>query len=44
VARRINRSIWFAAALLLVASDGALAEPEQVNTIREAIARIRASW
>jgi hypothetical protein len=44
MARRINRSIWLAAALLLLASDGALAEPEQVNTIREAIARIGTCW
>ncbi|MEA3089299.1 MAG: hypothetical protein QOJ04_641 [Caballeronia sp.] len=44
MARRINQSIWFAAALLVLASDGARAEPEQVNTIQEAIARIGSCW
>ena len=40
----MNQSIWFAAALLLLTSDGALAEPEQVNTIREAFARLGTCW
>jgi hypothetical protein len=40
----MNQSIWFAATLLLLASDGALAEPEQVNTIREAFAKLGTCW
>jgi hypothetical protein len=44
VARRINQSIWFAPALLLLVSDGALGEPEQVNTIREVFAKLGTCW
>jgi hypothetical protein len=44
VARRMNQSIWCAAALLLLASDAALAEPEQVNTIREVFAKLGTCW
>ncbi|GAC1629139.1 MAG: hypothetical protein NVS4B4_11910 [Bradyrhizobium sp.] len=42
--RRMNQSIWCAAALLLLASDGALAEPERVNTIREVFAKLGTCW
>ena len=44
MARRRNQSVWFIAALLLVSSAGAQAEEGQVNTIREAIARIGSCW
>jgi len=44
VARRRNHFIWFAAALLLVSSAGAQAEPGQVNTIREAFQRLSSCW
>jgi hypothetical protein len=44
VARRRNQSIWFAPAFLLLASDGALAEPERVNTIREVFAKLGTCW
>jgi hypothetical protein len=40
----MNQSIWFAAALLLLAADGALAEPEQINNIREAFAKLGSCW
>jgi hypothetical protein len=40
----MNRSIWFAPALLLLVSDGALGEPEQVNTIREVFAKLGTCW
>jgi hypothetical protein len=40
----MNQSIWFAAALLLPASGGALAEPGQVNTIREVFAKLGSCW
>jgi len=40
----MNQSIWFAPALLLLASDGALGEPEQVNTIREVFAKLGTCW
>jgi len=36
--------IWFAAALLLVPSTSARAEPAQVNTISEIIAKLRTCW
>jgi hypothetical protein len=36
--------IWFAAVLLLLSSIPAEAEPAQVNTIREAFARLRECW
>jgi hypothetical protein len=39
----MSQSIWFAA-LLLLASGGALAEPEQVNTIREVFAKLGSCW
>jgi hypothetical protein len=45
VARRRNQPIWFAAAaLLLPLSAHAQAGPQQVNTIREAIAHIGSCW
>jgi hypothetical protein len=44
VARRRNQIVWFAAALLFVSSACAQAEEGQVNTIREAIARIGRCW
>jgi hypothetical protein len=44
VARRRNHFIWFGAALLLVSSAGAQAEPGQVNTIREAFQRLSSCW
>ncbi len=40
----MNQSIWCAAALLLLASDAALAELEQVNTIREVFAKLGTCW
>jgi hypothetical protein len=40
----MNQSIWFSAALLLLASDAALAELEQVNTIREVFAKLGTCW
>jgi hypothetical protein len=40
----MNQSIWFAPALLLLVSDGALGEPEQVNTIREVFAKLGTCW
>ncbi len=44
MARRRNPLVWIAAALLLVSSHLAQAQPEQVNTIREAIARFQSCW
>jgi hypothetical protein len=46
VARRRNRSIWFAAALLLWSSSPVRAQAgaEPVNTIREAYARFGLCW
>jgi len=44
VARCRNQLVWFVAALLLVSSACARAEERQVNTIREAIARIGSCW
>jgi hypothetical protein len=44
VARRRNQLIWFAAALLLLSSACAQAEPGQVNTIREAFERFWSCW
>jgi hypothetical protein len=44
VARRRNQSVWLVAALLLLPSACAQAEEGQVNTIREAIARIGSCW
>jgi hypothetical protein len=49
VARRRNQSFWLAAALLLLSSAGAgaepgLAEPGQVNTIKEAFERLGSCW
>ena len=44
MARRRNHVIWFAAALILVSSAGAQAEPGQVNTIREAFQRLSSCW
>jgi hypothetical protein len=43
VARRRNRLIWFAAALLL-SSACAQAEPAQVNTIRDVVAKLQTCW
>src|SRR3954462_5913002 len=40
-----HRFLWFAAALLLLDPAGAQAEqPDQVNTIREAFARLSSCW
>ena len=40
-----HRLLWFTAALLLLDSTGAQAEqPDQVNTIREAVARLSSCW
>jgi len=36
--------IWYAAALLVVCSTAAPAEPAQVNTIRDIFARLRTCW
>ena len=45
MARRHNKPIWFAAVLLLMPfSICARAEAQQVNTIREAIARLGSCW
>jgi hypothetical protein len=44
VERRRNPWIRFAAALLLASSIGAQAEPAQVNTIRDVVARLRTCW
>jgi hypothetical protein len=44
VARRRDHFIWFAAALALLSSAGAQAEPGQVNTIREAFQRFWSCW
>jgi hypothetical protein len=41
---RRSRLVWFAAALLVASSARAQAEPAQVNSIREAIARIGSCW
>ena len=43
MARPCSTFIWFAAALLL-SSSCAQAEPEQVNTIRDVIAKLRTCW
>jgi len=43
VARPCSTFIWFAAALLL-SSSCAQAEPGQVNTIRDVIAKLRTCW
>ena len=42
--RTRTRRIRYAAALLLVCSTSALAEPAQVNTLRDMIARLRTCW
>jgi hypothetical protein len=40
-----HRLLWFTAALLLLYPTGAQAEqPDQVNTIREAVARLSSCW
>jgi hypothetical protein len=44
VARRRDQLVWFAAALLCLASACAQGQEGQVNTIREAIARIGSCW
>lgn len=44
MARRRNQLVWFAAALLLVASACAQAEEQKVNTIRDVFARFRNCW
>jgi hypothetical protein len=44
VGRRRTQRIRYAAALLLVSSTFAQAEPEQVNTIRDVFARLRTCW
>ena len=44
MARRRNQLVWFVAALLLAPSACAQAQAGQVNTIREAIARIGSCW
>ena len=44
MARRRNQLVWFAAVLLLLSSVCAHAEPGQVNTIREVVARVRSCW
>ena len=43
MARPCSTFIWFAAALLL-SSSCAQAEPEQINTIRDVIAKLRTCW
>ena len=42
--RTRTRRIRYAAALLLLWSTSALAEPAQVNTLRDMIARLRTCW
>ena len=44
MARRRNQLVWFVAALLLVSPACAQGQDGQVNTIREAIARIGRCW
>lgn len=44
MARRRNQFIWIAATLMLLSSAGAQGEPGQVNTIREAVARLGTCW
>ena len=44
MARRRNQFVWFAAALLLLSSASAQAEPGRVNNIREVFARLRTCW
>ena len=44
MARRRDQLVWFAAALLTLSSACAQAGEGQVNTIREAIARIGSCW
>jgi hypothetical protein len=44
VARRRIQLIWFAAALSLFSPGCAQAEPQKVNTIREAFARFWSCW
>ena len=44
MARRRIQLIWFAAALSLFSPGCAWAEPQEVNTIREAFARFRSCW
>jgi hypothetical protein len=44
VAGPLYRSIWFVAVLLLLTSDGALAEPERISNIREAFAKFGTCW
>jgi hypothetical protein len=44
VARLRNQVIWLAAALLLLSSACATAEPGRVNTIREAFERFWSCW
>ena len=44
MARRRDQLVWFAAALLCLSSARAQAQAGQVNTIREAIARIGSCW
>ena len=43
-APRSRPLLWFAAALLLLPSVGARAQPAQVNTIKEAYARFSSCW
>ena len=43
-APRSRPLLWFAAALLLLPSFGARAQPAQVNTIKEAYARFSSCW
>jgi hypothetical protein len=42
--RRRSPLIWSALALLLLSPAGVLAEPERVDSIREAVARLRSCW
>ncbi|MGZ3330052.1 MAG: hypothetical protein ACXU85_23110, partial [Xanthobacteraceae bacterium] len=44
MARRRDQLVWFAAALLSLSSACAQGQEGQVNTIREAIARIGSCW
>jgi hypothetical protein len=44
VARRRNKLKWFAAALLLLSSVGAHADPAHVDNIRDVFERLRGCW
>ena len=44
MARRGSQVTWIAAAVLLLSSPSARAEPENVNTIREVFAKLSSCW